>query len=82
MVDEIRRSRSAEQVDIVDGIEREFGSDFVFVNDKGNRAISRPVLREFRRLHAGSVGWERERRAWYVRAESDSDTPPASESSN
>lgn len=26
MVDEIRRSRSAEQVDIVDGIEREFGS--------------------------------------------------------
>ncbi|MGB3304524.1 MAG: hypothetical protein WBA98_17740 [Gordonia sp. (in: high G+C Gram-positive bacteria)] len=70
MVDEIRQSGPVEQVAVVDAIEAKFGAEFVYEKN-GHRAIAKPVLREFRKLHAGSIGWERDDRAWYVREESD-----------
>jgi hypothetical protein len=36
----------------------EIGDEFVYENDRGNEAIARSVLREFRRLTEETVVWE------------------------
>ncbi|MGW2419009.1 DUF6953 family protein [Streptomyces sp. NPDC001709] len=42
-----------------------------YFNDKGNRAISRPVLTAFRRISAETVVWDRTWRCWRLRKPSD-----------
>ncbi|QRY63451.1 hypothetical protein JVX90_04250 [Gordonia sp. PDNC005] len=69
MVNEIIQSgqHGVSQSDIVFEIESQFGPSFVYDNENGNPAISRPVLAEFKRLHGGRIEWERAERAWYPR---------------
>lgn len=55
----------------VQWIEEDFGPEFVYENENGNPAISRAVLREFRKLSETEVVWERGERAWRRRRDSD-----------
>ena len=55
---------------IVYEIEAKFGSDFVYINENGNLAIGRNVLKEFRKI-TPNVVWERGERCWRLREEYD-----------
>ncbi len=46
------------------GISGQFGSDFVYINENGNLAIDRRVLRAFRDLTEEDVVWSRRERLW------------------
>lgn len=64
MVDRITETQYETQEEMVSNIEEMFGPDWVYDNDNGNPAISPKVLAEFRKLHAGSIEWDRSERAW------------------
>ncbi|MGO7484071.1 hypothetical protein ACCT28_23005 [Rhizobium ruizarguesonis] len=49
---------------VVYEIRDRFGEDYVYLNQSGNLAISRAVLKEFRKLTEGKLVWERGERAW------------------
>lgn len=57
MLSEFEKAGELYQSDAVDGIEREFGPDFIYDNDLGNQAIDRTVLVAFRKLTEGNVVW-------------------------
>jgi Family of unknown function (DUF6953) len=71
MVNQLEGQEWLYQDMVVREIRETFGEDFVYTNESGNLAISRPVLREFRNLTEGSVVWERSARAWRRRRDSD-----------
>jgi hypothetical protein len=48
-------------------IQRVFGAGFVYENSNGNLAISKDVLKEFSRINAGGVVWERRVKLWRKR---------------
>ena len=66
MVDQIRASELEYQEALVQEIEDRFGSEWVYQNDNGNPAISKRVLTEFGKIHAGTIEWDRSERAWSV----------------
>ena len=70
MVAELEKSRWLYQEQVVWDIERKFGRDFVYDNENGNRAISKGVLKEFRKL-TPDVVWERGSRCWRKRDKRD-----------
>lgn len=41
-----------------------FGKSFVYQNENGNLAISKDVLKEFRKLTDGNTIWEKSEKAW------------------
>lgn len=55
------------QEDVVWKIKQQFGADFVYDNENGNLAISKSVLREFRKLTEEDAVWERGARCWRKR---------------
>lgn len=63
MADRLRAEDVLFQEEVVDDIEREFGSEFIYDNENGNPAIDRRVLEEFRRLTPDAV-WDRSERCW------------------
>jgi Family of unknown function (DUF6953) len=67
MVDQLKGQHWLYQEMVVSEILEKFGEEFVYYNENGNLAISRPVLREFRKLTEGTVVWERSARAWRPR---------------
>lgn len=71
MLAELRESGFLRQQDAVYDIERNFGKEFVYENDRGNMAIERDVLDEFKTLTGNSVVWERGERIWRFREEYD-----------
>ncbi|MCH8837662.1 MAG: hypothetical protein IIA60_07655 [Candidatus Marinimicrobia bacterium] len=54
------------QEEVVYEIESKFGPEFVYINNNGNPAIDRKVLKEFRQLTPNAV-WERGDRLWRKR---------------
>lgn len=44
-----------------------FGEGFTYINENGNPAIDRRVLRDFRKLTKDNVVWERGERMWRFR---------------
>ncbi|WFS15180.1 DUF6953 family protein [Rhodococcus aetherivorans] len=66
MIDRIREDGTWYQYEAVQEIEERFGPEWIYTNENGNPAISQQVTREFRRLHGGTIEWERGERAWYV----------------
>lgn len=64
MVDHITACGHAEHETIVREIDERFGPDSIDANADDNPAISRAVLREFRKIHAGSIAWNH--RTWSV----------------
>jgi len=55
------------QEDVVYDITRKFGDKYVYDNENGNPAISRDVLKEFRKLTEKTVVWDRGGRFWRKR---------------
>lgn len=64
MVSEFDKKAELFQVDAVSGIEKNFGADFIGVNDQGNQSISPKVLAAFRKLTEGQVVWSRSEFCW------------------
>jgi hypothetical protein len=52
------------QEQIVYQIQRDCGTEHVYTNEAGNLAISRKVLKEFKKLTDGLLKWERGEKAW------------------
>jgi hypothetical protein len=67
MLSELKREKYLYQEQVVFDIEETFGEKFTYVNDKGNPAIGKDVLKEFRELSGDSVVWERGERMWRFR---------------
>jgi hypothetical protein len=71
MRDELDRTGSLRQAEAAEGIEREFGPSFIYVNENGNPAIDKRVLREFRELTEDDVIWDRWEYQWRHRQPGD-----------
>ncbi len=66
MAKQLENRKELYQEDVVYEIESMFGSEFVYINENGNPAIGRDVLKEFRKLTPNAV-WERGNRLWRIR---------------
>ena len=62
--DEINRVGILYQYEASQEIEQRFGEEFVYTNENGNPAIHRGVLAKFRKLHGGTVEWDRSDFRW------------------
>jgi hypothetical protein len=71
MLERIESSGFLDQEVAIYAIHEEFGDEFVYVNDSGNPAVSRPVLRAFRRLTEDTVVWQWASRRWKLRDHDD-----------
>ncbi len=73
MLEELKREKYLHQQTVVYDIESKFGEEFTYVNENGNLAIDRRVLKEFRNLTGDNVVWERGERLWRFREDYDED---------
>ena len=71
MLKRLDEGRFLWQETVVYEIKKEFGDDFVYLNDNGNYAIAKPVLRAFKKLSGADVIWERGERMWRRREKHD-----------
>ncbi len=72
MFEELRREKYLYQETVVYDIENKFGNEFVYINENGNLAIDRKVLKAFRELTEDTAVWERGQRLWRFREKYDS----------
>ncbi len=67
MMDELLDKGLLYQENVVQDIHSEFGEEFMYYNENGNPAISKDVLKEFKKLKEGhNVEWDRSGRCWTV----------------
>jgi hypothetical protein len=71
MCDELNRTGRLRQAKAAEEIEREFGPSFIYINENGNPAIDKDVLRKFRELTEGYVIWDRSTFEWRHRQPDD-----------
>jgi len=71
MRDKIIKDKRMYQEHVVYKIRDEFGKEFIYTNNNGNPAISRAVLKEFRKLTENLVVWEKGERCWRLRSQHD-----------
>ena len=71
MLGQINKKRELYHEEVVYQIEEKFGSKFVYDNEAGNLAISREVLKEFRKLTEKTVVWSRIEFCWRIRSADD-----------
>ena len=71
MLNQINKKRELYQNEVVYQIEDKFGPQFVYENQAGNLAISREVLKEFRKLTEETVVWYRSELCWRIRGAGD-----------
>jgi hypothetical protein len=71
MLGQLKQNDILYQETAVWDIQEKFGDDSVYENENGNMAISRTVLREFRKLTEKTVVWNRRERYWRFREELD-----------
>ncbi|GLS42924.1 DUF6953 family protein [Methylobacterium brachythecii] len=71
MVNQLDRKKYLYQEEVVDEIVRLFGRPHYYENEAGNHAISKEVLKEFRKLTNDNVVWERGERCWRRRLSDD-----------
>lgn len=71
MANEVREKRELYQQDAVYAIEQKFGAEHIYDNERGNQAISKPVLLAFRKISAEDVIWVRQGRYWRLRERAD-----------
>lgn len=67
MLEQLEKEKYLYQESVVYDIDKKFGERFVYMNDNGNLAIGRDVLKEFRKLTEETVVWERGERLWRKR---------------
>lgn len=68
MLDKIESENFVYQETVVYDISSRFGEEFTYLNDAGNLAIRRDVLKALRKISEDSVVWERGERMWRRRA--------------
>lgn len=73
MTDKLESNGELYQEDIVYEIEKKFGGDCVYDNERGNLAIDKKVLKEFKKLTPDAV-WDRRERMWQKRESGDTST--------
>jgi hypothetical protein len=71
MFDQVMQKKSLEQIEAADGIRKNFGSEFIYENDRGVDCIGKDVLKVFRKISADTIVWERSWRQWRLREASD-----------
>lgn len=71
MLAKLNRETYLYQDEAADGIQHEFGGEFVYENENGNLAISPEVLKAFKKLSGDDVVWERRSKMWRKREEYD-----------
>lgn len=71
MLGEVQRDDVLYQDDAAYRIQATFGDNHVYVNDNGNLAIGKPVLKKFKILSGETVVWERGDRLWRNRTAHD-----------
>jgi len=71
MLEELKREEYLYQEVVVYEIASKFGEEFTYINENGNLAIDRQVLREFRNLTENIVVWVRGDRFWRFREDFD-----------
>ena len=64
MRDELEKAGYLYQWEAILEIQSRFGGDFTYLNESGNFAIDRRVLRAFRNLTEGTVVWRRTEHRW------------------
>jgi hypothetical protein len=64
MYEEIKKEGILYQEYAVGKIAELFGEEFTYYNDNGNLAISKEVLKEFKKLHGGNAFWDRSDFSW------------------
>jgi len=72
MVEQLEEQQYLYQEVVVGQIAQEFGDKFTYLNENGNLAIDKKVLREFRKITAAIAVWERFERMWRKREDYDS----------
>lgn len=71
MMKELERDSNLVQEIAVHKIKEKFGEKYTYLNDNGNPAIDKKVLREFKKLGEESVVWDRYALMWRFRTEHD-----------
>ncbi|MDN5078724.1 hypothetical protein PJV89_10805 [Aliarcobacter butzleri] len=67
MIDELLSNGLLYQNDVVEDIFSKFGESFTYVNENGNLAISKDVLKGFKKLKQEyNVEWDRTGKYWTV----------------
>jgi len=67
MIDELLEKGLLYQENVVQDIHSKFGEEFIYYNENGNPAISKNVLKEFKKLKVGhNIEWDRSGRCWTV----------------
>ncbi|WP_407107280.1 DUF6953 family protein [Rhodococcus aetherivorans] len=64
MIKQFDDQRTISQYAMVTRIKKTFGPEWVYKNENGNPAIHKGVLAEFRKLHNGSIVWDKSYRQW------------------
>ena len=64
LIEQIRARTRISQEEAAEEIRGRFGPEWVHENERGHAAISKDVLKSFRRAHRGAVHWDRDRRFW------------------
>jgi hypothetical protein len=63
------KGRYLYQEEVVWKMKKEFGDDYIKINDSGNYGIHNKVLAEFRKLTVGKVIWSRGEKCWTMARE-------------
>ena len=71
MLDELEKAGYLYQWEAILEIQSRFGDDFTYLNESGNFAIDRRVLRAFRYLTEDTVVWRRTKHCWATRSPHD-----------
>jgi hypothetical protein len=71
MLEQIARQGQLHQEDAADEIVKVFGSDFVYENEHGRKAIDKRIVKAFRKAAGHRVVWDREQFLWRKRLSAD-----------
>jgi len=74
MYEKLKRDGILYQEEAVYEIKENFGEKYTYLNENGNPAIDRKVLKEFRKLTDKTVVWVRSGKYWRFREEGDEDS--------
>ena len=75
MIDELEKTGQLYQWEAVLELQSRFGDDFIYLNESGNFAIDRRVLRAFRTRTEDTVVWRRTECCWATRGPQDPPGP-------
>src|SRR5215203_1117502 len=71
MIDELEKTGQLYQWEAILELQSRFGDDFIYLNESGNFAIDRRVLRAFRTRTEATVVWRRTEGCWATRGPRD-----------